>query len=191
MLKKSDTRMIGDWSPIATFSNINSFWEFFQRNLLSLIHRFIPFHLQLSYPSSHPWFTGACGEAVVLKQLAFASWKANPTEGNLSSFHKAQNKCVSTLRRARKQHLSNLKSELSNLSPSAKSWWRLVMSVSGACSPSSLLVCPKPITFCTNLTQSHPAVLGLCLFLLTRWRFCCQTSTQILQPVQMASAHVS
>ena len=28
-------------------------------------------------------------------------------------------------------------------------------------------------------------------FLLTRWRACCQTSTQILQPVQTASAHVS
>ena len=62
-----------DWSPIATFSNINSSWEFFQRNLLSLMHRFIPSRLQLSYPSSLPWLTEACGEAVVLKQLAFAS----------------------------------------------------------------------------------------------------------------------
>ena len=68
-----------DSSPIATFSNINSSWEFFQRNLLSLMHRFIPSRLQLSYPSSRPWFTEASGEAVVLKQLAFASWKANPT----------------------------------------------------------------------------------------------------------------
>ena len=62
-----------DWSPIATFSNINSSWEFFQRNLLSLMHRFIPSRLQLSYPSSCPRYTEACGEAVVLKQLAFAS----------------------------------------------------------------------------------------------------------------------
>ena len=107
-----------DWSPITTFSNINSSWEFFQ---------------ELSSPSSRPWFTEACGEAVVLKQLAFASWKANPTEGNLSSFHKARNKCVSTLRRARIQHLSKLKSELSNLSPSSKSSWRLIKSVSGVC----------------------------------------------------------
>ena len=76
-----------DWSPIATFSNINSSWEFFQRNLFSLMHRFIPSRLQLSYPSSHPWFTEACGEAVGLKQLAFASGKANQTEGNPSSFH--------------------------------------------------------------------------------------------------------
>ena len=120
-------------SPIATFSNINSSWEFFQRNLLSRMHRFIPSRLQLAYPSSHPWFTEACGEAVVLKQLAFASWKANPTEGNLSSFHKAQNKCVSTLRRARKQHLSHLKSELSNLSPSSKSWWHLCADDSTLC----------------------------------------------------------
>ena len=124
-----------DWSPIATFSNFTSSWEFFQRNLLSLIHRFIPSRLQLSYPSSRPWFTEACGEAVVLKQLAFVSWKANPTEGNLSSFHKARNKCVSTLRRARKQHLSHLKSELSILSPSSKSWWHLIKSVSGVSSP--------------------------------------------------------
>ena len=43
---------------------------------------------------------------------------------------------VSTLRRARKQHLSNLKNELSNLSPSSKTWWHLVKSVSGVCSPS-------------------------------------------------------
>ena len=100
------------------------------------MHRFIPSRVQLSYPSSRPWYTEACGEAVVLKQLAFASWKANPTEGNLSSFHKARNKCVSTLKRARKQHLSHLKSELSNLSPSSKSWWHLVKSVSVVCSSS-------------------------------------------------------
>ena len=125
-----------DWSPIATFSNINSSREFLQRNLLSLMHRFIPSRLQLSSPSSHPWFTEACGKAVVLKQLAFASWKANPTEVNLNSFYKAQNKCVSTLRRARKQHLSKLKSELSNLSPSSKSWGHRIKSVSGVCSPS-------------------------------------------------------
>ncbi len=86
-----------DWSPVSTFSDINSSWEFFQRNLLSLMHRFIPSHLQLSDPSSHPWVTEAGGESSVLKQLAFASWKANPTEGNLSSFHKARNKCVSTI----------------------------------------------------------------------------------------------
>ena len=30
-----------DWSPISTSSTINSSWEFFQRNLLSLMHRFI------------------------------------------------------------------------------------------------------------------------------------------------------
>ena len=42
------------WSPIATFSNITSSREFFQRNLLSLMHRFIPSRLQLSEPSSHP-----------------------------------------------------------------------------------------------------------------------------------------
>ena len=74
-----------DWSPISTFSGINSSWEFFQRNLLSLTHRFIPFHLQLSYPFYRQWYTEVCGEADILKQLAFASWKANPTEGNLSS----------------------------------------------------------------------------------------------------------
>ena len=91
-----------DWSLISTFSDINSSWELFQGNLLSLMHRFNPSRLQLSYPSSHPWYTEACGEAVVLKQLAFASWKANPTEGNLSSFHKSRNKCISTLRRAKK-----------------------------------------------------------------------------------------
>ena len=100
------------------------------------MHKFIPSRLQLFYPSSRPWYTETCGKAVVLKQLAFASWKANLTEGNLSSFHKARNKCVSTLRRDRKHHLSNLKSELSNLSPSSKSWWHLVKSVSGVCSPS-------------------------------------------------------
>jgi len=70
-----------------------------------------------------------------MKQLAFSSWKANLTQGNLSTFHKTRNKCVSTLRRARK-HLSNLKNELSNLSPSCITWWHLVKSVSGVCSPS-------------------------------------------------------
>ena len=43
---------------------------------------------------------------------------------------------VSTLRKDRKQHISLLKSELFNLSPYSKSWWRLVKSISGICSPS-------------------------------------------------------
>ena len=88
------------------------------------MHRFIPSRLPLSYPSSRPWYTDTYGEAVALKQLAFASWKANPTEGNLGSFHKARNKYVSTLRKARKQHLSNLKIELSNFS-SSRTWGHL------------------------------------------------------------------
>ena len=87
-----------DWSSISTASGINSAWELFHRNLLSLMHRFIPSHLQLSYLSSRSWYTESCGEAVVLKRLAFSSWKANPTEGNLRSFHKACSKCVSTLK---------------------------------------------------------------------------------------------
>ena len=68
--------------------------------------------------------------------FCLSSWNANPTQGNHSSFQKAQNKCVSPLRRARKQHLSHLKSEFSNLSPSSKSWWRLIKSVSVVCSSS-------------------------------------------------------
>ena len=100
------------------------------------MHRFIPSHLQLSYASSCSWYAEACGKAVVLKQLASTPWKSNPTKGNLSSFHKASNKCVSILRRARKEHLSNHKSELSNLSPSSKSCWHLVKPVSGVCSSS-------------------------------------------------------
>ena len=100
------------------------------------MHRFISSRHQLSYPSSRQCFTDACDEAVVLKQLAFASRKANPTEGNHSSFHLAWNKCMSTLRRARKQHHLNPKSELSNFSPSSKSWYHLIKSVSGICSPS-------------------------------------------------------
>ena len=57
--------------------DVNSAWEFFDRNMLSLMYRLIPFHLQLSYPSSHPWYTESCGESVALKELAFSSWKAN------------------------------------------------------------------------------------------------------------------
>ena len=72
--------------------------------------------VQLSYPSSHSWYSESCGEEVALKQLAFSSWKANPTEGNHRSCHKARNKCVSTFSTVRKQHLPNLKNELSNLS---------------------------------------------------------------------------
>ena len=115
-----------DWSTMSTAADINSAWEFFCRNLLSQMHRFIPHHLQLSYPFSCSWYSKSSGEAVALKRIALSSWKANLTEGNLRSFHKACNKCVSTIRRARKQHLSNLKNELSNLSPSSKTWWRLV-----------------------------------------------------------------
>ena len=49
----------------------------------SLMHRFIPFHFQLSHPYSCPWYNASCSETVSLKQLAFSSWKANPTEDNL------------------------------------------------------------------------------------------------------------
>ena len=52
-----------------------------------------------------------------MKQLPFSSWKANPTKGNIIAFQKVHNKCVSTLSRARKQHLANFKNELSNLHP--------------------------------------------------------------------------
>ena len=40
---------------------------------------------------------------------------------------------TATCQRVRKHHLSNLKNEISNLSPSSKTWWRLVKSVSGVC----------------------------------------------------------
>ena len=60
----------------------------------SLMYRFIPPCLKLSCPSSHSWSSESCGDAVVLKQLAFSSCETNPTEGNLRSFHKARNKCV-------------------------------------------------------------------------------------------------
>jgi len=100
------------------------------------MHRFIPSRPQLSYPSHCPCYTESYGEVVVLKQLVFSSWKANPTEGNLSLFHKAHNKCVSTLKRARKQRMANLKNELSKLSPCSKTWWSIVQSISGVCSPS-------------------------------------------------------
>uniref|UniRef100_A0A8C4X246 VWFA domain-containing protein n=1 Tax=Eptatretus burgeri TaxID=7764 RepID=A0A8C4X246_EPTBU len=43
-----------DWSPISTFFDINSSWEFFQINLLSRVRRFIPSRLQLSFPSLPP-----------------------------------------------------------------------------------------------------------------------------------------
>ena len=80
-----------DWSPISTTPDANSVWEFFHRNLLCLM----PSHLQLSYSSSHPWYTESCGEAVTLKQLAFSSWKANLTKGNLSEVQKVvQQVCV-------------------------------------------------------------------------------------------------
>ena len=100
------------------------------------MHRLISSCLQLSDPSSHSLYSESCGEAVALKQLAFSSWKAKSTEGNFRSFHKARNKCVATLKRTRKQRLSNLKNELSKLSPSYKTLWCLVKSVSCVCSPS-------------------------------------------------------
>ena len=53
------------------------------------MHIFIPSLPQLSYPSSRSWFSESCDEAAALKQLAFSSWKENPTKGNLRSFNKA------------------------------------------------------------------------------------------------------
>uniref|UniRef100_A0A8C4QPB2 Procollagen-lysine, 2-oxoglutarate 5-dioxygenase 1a n=1 Tax=Eptatretus burgeri TaxID=7764 RepID=A0A8C4QPB2_EPTBU len=48
------------WSPLSTAHDVNSTWEFFHRNLLSLMHRFITCRLQLSYPSFCPWYTESC-----------------------------------------------------------------------------------------------------------------------------------
>ena len=93
-----------------------------------LVCNFLTLYVRCSHHPFHPWYIESCGEAFALKQLAFSSWKANPTKGNFSSFHKTHNKCVSTHRRARKQYLSNLKNELSNLPPSSKSWWHFVKS---------------------------------------------------------------
>ena len=45
--------ILQNWSPISTASDINSAWEFFHRNLLSLMHRLIPSHLIFSY-LTHP-----------------------------------------------------------------------------------------------------------------------------------------
>ena len=181
------------------------------------MHRLIPSYLQTQYQSSHPWYTESCGEAVALKQLTFSSWKASLNEGNLGSFHKARNKCVSSLRRARKQHLSNLKIELTNLSPSSKTWWRLLKSVSGVCTTSFLpslqlalqptllvrrsnasILCLPPNLVSPTAHSLYPpnTVIPNCswtlyLLHLRRWRSFWQCSTLILQLDRTASAHVS
>ena len=72
-----------EWSFISISPEINNAWESFHTSLLSLMYRFIAPCLQLAYLSSCPWCTESCGEAVAFKQLAFSSWKANLTEGNL------------------------------------------------------------------------------------------------------------
>ena len=108
-----------DWSPISTTSDINSAWEIFHRSQLSLMHRFIPSHLQLSYPSTESWYTKFCVEAVALEQLAFSSWRQKPKK---TSDHSTKPASVCPLRRAREQHLSNVKIELSNSSSTSKTW---------------------------------------------------------------------
>jgi len=50
------------------------------------MHKFIVFHLHLPDSSSHPWGTKPFGEPVALKQIAFASWRGNLIEGNLSVY---------------------------------------------------------------------------------------------------------
>ena len=55
------------------------------------MHWFIPSPLRQSYPFSRATYTESCGEAVVVKRLAFSTWKANPTEGK---FHEKKNKMV-------------------------------------------------------------------------------------------------
>ena len=97
------------------------------------------YHHMFSY-LTHPPALGTLNPVVrqLLQNnlLAFSSWKANLTDGNLGSFHKARNKCMSILRGATKQHQSNHSNALSNLSSSSKTWWCLVKSVSAVCFPS-------------------------------------------------------
>ena len=180
------------------------------------MHRSIQSHLQWSYPSFCPWYTESYGETVALKQLSFSSWlilsinwndswKANVTEGNFSAFQKVS-KCVSTHKRARKQPLSTLNNELSNLSPSSETWWCLVNSASGVCyhsipslssnrttadsarekaecfnSACASKSCVPNSSLCTHPTQSHPTAPGLCLLHLRTWRRSFQPSILTLQ----------
>ena len=115
---------------------------------------------------THPHVRGTLipfpGEVVPFKQLAFSSRKANLTAGNLKSFHKSHDKFVSTLTGARILHLVNLKAEPLILFLSSKTWWCLVKSVFGVCSPSSLpslQMVPQPTPLVRTPNDSIPCLL--------------------------------
>jgi len=132
------------------------------------MHRFILSHLQFSYPSSHPWYTennlpSIPGRITWLKAISLTCKKSATS--------------VSPLRRARKQHLSKLKNELSNLFFQSDSELVQRQNVSILCASKS---CPQPLTFSIYPPLSYLTSPGLCLFHLRRWRRFFQPSTLTL-----------
>ena len=111
-----------DWSSMSTYPDSNVTCELFQNKPTTLMHRFIPAHLQLSYPFFHPG-----RQNPVVRQLVSNNWSSltgREIQPKATSDHSTKSAtCISTISRARKQHLANLKIELSHLSPSSKIWW--------------------------------------------------------------------
>ena len=127
-------------------------------------------------------------------------------------FQKVCNNCVCTLRRERKQHVSNLKNDLSNLSPSCKTWWCLVKSVTGVYSPSlssnrttanstrekaeclNSVFAPKSFTPTPHSLYSPfpiiPTAPVVCRLLLRRWESFWQFSTLTVTGPDGISSHI-
>ena len=172
------------------------------------MHRFIPFRLQLSYPSSRPWYTEACGEAVVLKQLAFTSWKAI----SVPSTKLGTSLCLPSGEPENNTFLISSVNSQTSLPPPIPGGIELSLFLvydspsipsltSCGCTAdtareeaeclNSVFACESGVQIPSLSVPTLPCPWTLCPFLLTRWRACCETSTQILQPAQMALGHMS
>ena len=131
-------------ATISTVYDIDSTWEYFHKSLFSCAGLSIPVWC-CPIDSLGPGTLNPVARLLWSKQLAFTTWKADPSEGNFRSFHKVCNKHTSILSQAG-NNLPNLKAEFSNQSPSSKSWSGLLKSLSGVYFPSISTLTTNDIT---------------------------------------------
>ena len=112
--------------------DVDTDWETFRQVFADYIDCFIPSKWRRTVAEgSKLWFTESCEEAMRNKTLAFETWKANKTDDNLRSYHRARNRAITIFRRAKYDHLLRVREDLNASSPSHRSWWHTVRQVTG------------------------------------------------------------
>ena len=107
-------------------------WATFRDVFVDYIDCFIPSKWKRTVAEgSKLWFSEDCELAMRSKNLAFQTWKANPTVSNLQAYRRTRNYAISVFRRSRDAYILRVRQDLSNSSPSHRSWWHTIRQVTG------------------------------------------------------------